>query len=431
MAEKSEPLIKRTNEVGRGGFGIVYRGLYNGSQVVAIKDIAAKLSADALVEANLLKILHHPYIVRFIDVITTITNTSLITEYVDGGSLADYIQKTIRQTVAYWKAARQIMLDVAYGMSYLHEKRVVHADLKSFNILLRRDKRAVICDFGLAKTRIDSKAQTTGGVAGTVRWFAPELCLDRPERHSFPSDVWAFGCVLLELITKKVPWADQYQMEIVLLVALSKPNNAHIFQNICQTQRAPEKLRTALCRCCAWSKADRPSFPTIVSELASISEEDLRQVNEGGGGEEEKPKQPKSSNVQQSTSVGKRSTKGTSSISIANDNSTSEDGDHHEIERKSSTNSTQHKKYPSQTGQASAYDEPPKNVRGRRPKVSSSSARSKNNSDDAQHVRNFFEQSTMDCFLGGKSDPLEIAFGLHRKGSSSMDPFAEDHDSDD
>ena len=60
------------------------------------------------------------------------------------------------------------MHDVDSGMSYLHEKRVVHADLKSFNILLRRNKSAVICDFGLAKTIIDSKAQTTGGVAGKI-----------------------------------------------------------------------------------------------------------------------------------------------------------------------------------------------------------------------------------------------------------------------
>ncbi|CAF0992361.1 unnamed protein product [Didymodactylos carnosus] len=139
---------------------------------------------------------------------------------------------------------------------------------------------------------------------GTDAWLAPELCLDRPERSSFPSDVWAFGCILLEVISKKTPWKDQYQNDRVLLNALAKPENAIIFENICPTQRAPKKLRTILCRCCAWQKAVRPKFSTITSDLSSISEADLLNINCG----QEKSLLSGSSNLQPSTVITGRPT---------------------------------------------------------------------------------------------------------------------------
>jgi serine/threonine protein kinase len=89
-------------------------------------------------------------------------------EFVDGGSLYDYIGRTV-QSSAYWKTTRQIMLDVAYGMSYLHGQHIVHADLKSPNILLRHNHSAVICDFGLARIMIDSRPVTTCYVSGTIK----------------------------------------------------------------------------------------------------------------------------------------------------------------------------------------------------------------------------------------------------------------------
>lgn len=93
--------------------------------------------------------------------------------------------------------------------------------------------------------------------------------------------MWAFGCILLEIISKKIPWEDAYQNNRVLLIALAKPDNAIIFENICLTQRAPEKLRTILCHCCSWKKTERPNFPTIVRDLSAISDADLQNINQG------------------------------------------------------------------------------------------------------------------------------------------------------
>ncbi|CAF1092679.1 unnamed protein product [Rotaria sp. Silwood1] len=314
MARKNENLITRIQQIGEGGFGTVYIGSYREYKEVGIKDVNSKLSADALAEANILKTLTHPNIIQYIDIVQTPNQTSIIMEFIDGGSLYNYIKRTT-QSLTYWKVTRQMMIDVAHGMAYLHSQHIVHADLKSLNVLLRHNYSAVICDFGLARTIADSRAVTTCYVRGTVIWFAPELCFDRPERSSFQSDVWAYGCILLEIISQKIPWEDDYSNDNVLINALAKPENAIIFENICLRQRAPEKLRAILCRCCSWQKDDRPKFPTIVQELTAISDVDIHNINQG----KEKPVSSNSSKTRPSTSNKQSPTKASSSTSKVND----------------------------------------------------------------------------------------------------------------
>lgn len=66
-----------------------------------------------------------------------------------------------------------------------------------------------------------------------------------------------------------------------MLNALAKPENATIFENSCAHQRAPEKLRAILCRCCTWQKNQRPRFPAIIKELTTITDVDLENINQG------------------------------------------------------------------------------------------------------------------------------------------------------
>ncbi|CAF2096267.1 unnamed protein product [Rotaria magnacalcarata] len=315
MACKGEDLIHRREQIGAGGFGTVSIGRYREHQEVAIKDIKGELSREAIAEANLLKKLTHPNIIRYIDIVQASKQTSIIMEFIDGGSLYQYIRNTT-QSLTYWKMTRQIMIGVAYGMTYLHDQRVVHADLKSLNVLLRHDYTAVICDFGLARTIADSTVVTTGPTRGTAMWFAPELCRNRPEKSSFQSDVWAFGCVLLEVLSKKLPWQDDYDSSMILINALGKPENAPIFEDICRQQKAPEKLRTLLCRCCSWQKNDRPEFHAIVQDLTTITDVDLCNGNQ----EQEKSLQSEPPSVRSSTSNGQSRTK-CSSSKVNNQNS--------------------------------------------------------------------------------------------------------------
>jgi serine/threonine protein kinase len=133
----------------------VYKGIYRESQEVAYKVTKTQLSQEAMSETNILKKLHHPSIVRYIDVIHTSRHTLLVMELVDGGTLYEYIEQTPYSS-DYWRDSRNIMIDVAYAMCYLHEKNVIHADLKSDNILLRPNGKAVLSDFGLSKIIEDS-----------------------------------------------------------------------------------------------------------------------------------------------------------------------------------------------------------------------------------------------------------------------------------
>lgn len=157
--------IERVKEVGRGGFGVVYFGHFGDKREVAIKVISGTLSSDAIAEANVLKRLSHPNIIQYIDIIRTAHEISLVMEFIESGNLYRYISGTAPST-NYWKTTRQIMTNVAHGMWYLHEQNVVHADLKSLNVLLRHNYDAVICDFGLAQTITDSKTVLTNSVGG-------------------------------------------------------------------------------------------------------------------------------------------------------------------------------------------------------------------------------------------------------------------------
>jgi serine/threonine protein kinase len=154
----SESWLECQRKLGAGSFGKVYEGIYRGSQKVAYKVTRRQLSPDAIRETNILKTLHHPSIVRYIDVIHTSQHTLLVMELIDGGTLYNYIESNYRSS-DYWYACENMMIDVAYAMSYLHEKNIVHADLKSDNVLLRRNGKAVLSDFGLSTIIENSEAE--------------------------------------------------------------------------------------------------------------------------------------------------------------------------------------------------------------------------------------------------------------------------------
>lgn len=165
MAQKNDQPIQRKQQIGEGSFGTVYLGSYLNYKEVAIKDIKGHLSDDALQEAKLLKKLTHQNIIQCYDIIQTSNQISIIMEFIDGGNLYGYIQRT-PQSITYWKITKKILSDIAYGMAYLHSQNIVHADLKSINVLLRHDYSAIICDFGLARTVESQRTVRTSSATG-------------------------------------------------------------------------------------------------------------------------------------------------------------------------------------------------------------------------------------------------------------------------
>ena len=194
--------------LGEGGFGAVYQGLYNGDPV-AIKRLKTQNLTDKAVEElrNEAKImfqlgLESKYIVPLKKICLEAPHYSLVMELMPKGSLYDLLRNN--QPLP-WEIRFQIAMDAAWGLKDLHGYHILHRDLKSLNILLDDRLRAKLADFGLAKVKHETSSQSSIA-KGTVLWMAPELFDDEPKMTT-ASDIYSFGMVLWELVTRALPYA--------------------------------------------------------------------------------------------------------------------------------------------------------------------------------------------------------------------------------
>ncbi|MDP4105105.1 MAG: protein kinase [Bacillota bacterium] len=193
--------------LGKGGFGAVYEGIYN-DKPVAIKQLSTHLTADTLKELKreaeiMFQLgLESDYVVPLKKICLEAPHYSLVMELMPKGSLYDLLHNG--QDLP-WAIRFQIALDAAWGLKDLHGYPILHRDLKSLNILLDNHLRAKLADFGLAKVKHESSSQSSVA-KGTVLWMAPELFDDEPKMTT-ASDVYSFGMVLWELVTRLLPYA--------------------------------------------------------------------------------------------------------------------------------------------------------------------------------------------------------------------------------
>ncbi|OJW71116.1 MAG: hypothetical protein BGO68_04700 [Candidatus Amoebophilus sp. 36-38] len=202
----SKDEIEYGRELGHGGFGAVYQASCQGDNV-AIKKLlntSEKQVADFQKEAIIMANHRHNNIVAFLGYCPE--ENALIMEYMPGGSLASLLKSTKEVS---WQERYQIALDVAEGMSYLHDCGIVHCDLKSDNVLLDSNKRAKVTDFGISalKREVTSGKSSYGEwLGGTYRWMAPEIF--HTSKNSKAGDVYSYGMVLWELGARKLPFAE-------------------------------------------------------------------------------------------------------------------------------------------------------------------------------------------------------------------------------
>jgi Protein kinase domain len=197
--------------LGRGGMGRVFKGATRiGGQQVAVKVLNPELAADPevvsrfLQERGILVGLHHPHLVGVRDLVAEGETLAIVMDLVDG-DLRRYLAERGPLTAAF---SAGLMAQVLTGLAAVHAAGIVHRDLKPENILLDRSQgdppRARLSDFGIARLTTGPALTRTTGLIGTPDYMAPEMA----DQHDVgpPSDVYAAGIVLYELLTGRTPF---------------------------------------------------------------------------------------------------------------------------------------------------------------------------------------------------------------------------------
>lgn len=195
-------------EIGRGAMGLVYRAHDTVlDRPVALKELTTHLIADTELvarfrnEAKVLAKLSHPGAVQVYDLIESNGRLSIAMELVEGGDLDDLLQKNGPMPIA--KAAR-LGAQMADAMAYCHSKGIIHRDFKPANVLLTKEGKAKISDFGIAKFNAGAQLTQEGTILGSPAFMSPEQASGKTADER--SDIYSLGVVLYYMFTGRVPF---------------------------------------------------------------------------------------------------------------------------------------------------------------------------------------------------------------------------------
>ncbi|CAI9087242.1 OLC1v1021267C1 [Oldenlandia corymbosa var. corymbosa] len=194
------------NVLGRGGFGVVYKGYLPNKTVVAVKRLRDPNFTGEVqfqTEVEMIGLVLHRNLLRLYGFCMTPEERLLVYPYMPNGSVADRLRDTGQEKPSLdWNKRMRIALGAARGLVYLHEQcnpKIIHRDVKAANILLDESFEAVVGDFGLAKLLDRRDSHVTTAVRGTIGHIAPEYL--STGQSSEKTDVFGYGILLLELIT--------------------------------------------------------------------------------------------------------------------------------------------------------------------------------------------------------------------------------------
>ncbi|KAM7465174.1 hypothetical protein LguiB_012736 [Lonicera macranthoides] len=196
------------NKIGRGGFGMVYKGTLANGQEIAVKRLSKSSRQGELEFKNevvLVAKLQHRNLVRLLGFCLEGEEKILVYEYVPNKSLDYFLFDPEKQGQLDWSRRYKIIGGIARGMLYLHEDsrlRIIHRDLKASNILLDDKMNPKVSDFGMARIfGVDQTQGNTNRIVGTYGYMSPEYAMHG--HFSVGSDVFSFGVLVLEIISGK------------------------------------------------------------------------------------------------------------------------------------------------------------------------------------------------------------------------------------
>ncbi|KAF9454523.1 Pkinase-domain-containing protein [Macrolepiota fuliginosa MF-IS2] len=218
--------------IGAGSFGKVYLGMdASNGLLMAVKQVELptgslpnqerkKSMLSALErEIELLKNLQHENIVQYLYSSVDDEFLNIFLEYVPGGSVATLLRNygAFEETLV-----KNFVRQILSGLSYLHERDIIHRDIKGANILVDNKGGVKISDFGISKKVNDNLLASKVhrfSLQGSVFWMAPEVV--KQSGHTLKADIWGVGCLVVEMLTGEHPWAQLTQMQAIFKIGSS------------------------------------------------------------------------------------------------------------------------------------------------------------------------------------------------------------------
>merc|ERR1719160_105376 len=281
----------KVRDIGQGSYGKAMLVHDQDGKLYVMKTIDMggmdkKQRRDAINEVRVLSCLKHPYIVSYRESFSENSTLAIVMDYADGGDLYQRISRTRKagQSIPERQIVRWFT-EASLALKYMHDKHVLHRDLKSQNLFLTSSDRLRVGDFGISKV-LESTAAFAKTAIGTPYYLSPEICQEK--QYSFPSDMWALGCVLYEMAALKVPFDAQNLQALVQKIVRGPmpPLPPHYTQ----------ELRALCGDCLAREQNSRPTATDIIQrryiqdeirkmlhEERAKAQQQQQQVNGQGG----------------------------------------------------------------------------------------------------------------------------------------------------
>jgi serine/threonine protein kinase len=250
------PTLFRENKIlriwllGRGRFGSVFSAMLPDGSLIAMKEVelrqgsAASSMDEVIKEVNLVSSLHHPNIVECFGSSVDATNThfAIFMELFPLGSLASVVRRM--DDVLPESVARSYVRQLLSALVYLHERGIVHRDLKCDNVLVSDDGRIKLTDFGVS--RVVGPGGVAQTVTGTPFFMPPEMMGDDTDGGGYTpiADIWSLGIVVLEMLDRgNMPW-PVFATPMATLYHIASPGNLPIVP-----ERLSNECKDFLSRC--------------------------------------------------------------------------------------------------------------------------------------------------------------------------------------
>jgi len=223
MGVISKSSFERTEVIGRGKFGVVYKG-YNKQtkQVVAIKVLNLDTEEDEVIDVQqeiqfLTELKNVPNVTHYYGSFLNDTRLWIVMDYCAGGS----VRTLLKCGVFEEKYIGVILRELLIALQAVHKLGFIHRDLKAANVLITKEGNVRLCDFGVA-TQLTSNALKRTTMAGTPYWMAPEV-IREGDTYNAKADIWSLGITIYEIATGNPPYCDKDAMWAMQMISKLTP----------------------------------------------------------------------------------------------------------------------------------------------------------------------------------------------------------------